>query len=133
MLKKILNLGLVAILSLSMLVGCESQKEKDAESAKNLLIQSEDMMLFNQEANSYGCSLDIYTDKDTVVIEFTANDWILESASPYDLKELSNELALATLETKQELESIGNEASIKIVVKDTNGKKYISVKDGVVD
>ena len=133
MLKKILNLGLVAILSLSMLVGCEENKEKDAEDAKNLLIQSEDIMLIDEEFSSYGCSFDIYTDNDTVVMELIMPNLILEYTSENDLKELADELNLATLETKKELENIGNEASVQILVKDDNGKTYISVKDGVVD
>lgn len=133
MLKKILNLGLVAILSLSMLVGCEENKEKDAEDAKNLLIQSEDIMLIDEEFSSYGGSFDVYTDKDTVVMELVMPNWILEFTSENDLKELANELNLATLETKKELEDIGNEASVQILVKDNNGKTYISAKDGVID
>lgn len=133
MLKKILNLGLVAILSLSMLVGCEENKEKDAEDAKNLLIQSEDIMLIDEEFSSYGGSFDVYTDKDTVVMELVMPNWILEFTSENDLKELADELNLATLETKKELEDIGNEASVQILVKDNNGKTYISAKDGVID
>ena len=82
MLKKILNLGLVAILSLSMLVGCETTKENDAENAKLFLMQSNEIQEVFPDFDSYECSLDIYTDEDTVVIDLIMDFSILEVNSP---------------------------------------------------
>ena len=129
MLKKILNLGLVSILSLSMLVGCETTKENDAENAKLFLMQSNEIQEVFPDFDSYGCSLDIYTDEDTVVIDLIMDFSILD----VNLKELSNDLALGVSEMKQELKDLGNDASIKMVVKDAKGNEYVTIKDGVVE
>ena len=133
MLKKILNLGLVAILSLSMLVGCENTKGNDAENAKIFLLESNEIQEVFPDFDSYECSLDIYTDKDTVVIDLIMDSYILEVSSESGLKELSNDLALGVSEMKQELKDLGNDASIKMVVKDAEGNEYVSIKDGVVE
>ena len=86
MFKKILILVLVSILSFCILIGCKNLQLKDVESAKNIIIESEEIKLIHQDLDSYGCELDIYTDKDIVVIDLSIPKWILNLASYYELK-----------------------------------------------
>lgn len=130
MIRKILILVLVSILSFYMLIGCKSEILKDEEYAKNIIVESDEIKSIHEDLNTYGCELDIYTDKEMVVIDLYIPKWILDLASCYELKELSDYICLKVLSMKKDLESIGNDTSIKFIVKDTNKRKYITIIDG---
>ena len=130
MFKKILILVLVSILSFCILIGCKSELLKDEDSAKNIIIESEEIKSIHQDLDSYGCELDIYTDKDTVVIDLSIPKWILDLASCYELKQLSDYVCSKVLTMKQNLERMGNDTSIRFVVKDMHKRKYITIIDG---
>ena len=130
MFKKILILVLVSILSFRILIGCKSLQLKDVESAKNIIIESEEIKSIHQDLDSYGCELNIYTDKDIVVIDLSIPKWILDLASYYELKQLSDYVCSKVLSMKQDLERVRNDTSIKFVIKDMHKRKYITIIDG---
>ena len=71
-----------------------------------------------------------HTDKDIVVIDLSIPKWILNLASYYELKQLSDYVSSKVLTIKKDLERIGNDTSIKFVIKDMHKRKYITIIDG---
>ncbi len=155
MLKKLLSLGLVSIMSFSMLTGCNSlykvfkqeekqvtdmdinnertvyydtKSEEEKQAVEILMPILEDGLKIMESA---GWKTDLFFDDETFIVQISMDQEILDLMSEGDLNEIIDSWEPATATMKSLLESEGNNMHVGFIVS-TPGQEYfyIVIKDG---